>query len=89
MNNGRIFPRVVWFGLPLVALVFALGCGTSSEPTVAPPPALAVDSLAPVGNQVGDRITPFTLRMSDGSTVKSADLLNENRPTLIFFFKRG
>jgi len=89
MNNGRIFPRVVWFGLPLVALVFALGCGTSSEPAVASPPALAVDSLAPVGNQVGDRITPFTLRMSDGSTVKSADLLNENRPTLIFFFKRG
>ncbi len=89
MNNARIFPRVVWFGIPLVALVFALGCGTSSEPAAAPPPALAVDSLAPVGNQVGDRITPFTLRLSDGSTVTSSAMLDKNQPTMLFFFKRG
>ncbi len=57
---------------------------TSSEPAV----ALITDSLPPVGNQVGDSIIPFTLRLSDGSTVTSGDLLNENRPTLIFFFKK-
>ena len=42
-----------------------------------------------VGNQVGDRITPFTLRLVDGSTLTSGDLLSRNRPTLLFFFKKG
>lgn len=89
MNYARLFLKPVWFWLPLVALVSALGCATSSEPAAAPLPAPAVDFLAPVGNQVGERITPFTLRLEDGSTVTSSELLDENRPTLIFFFKRG
>ena len=89
MDNTKIFPRLVWFWLPLVALVSALGCATSSEPAAAPPPVLTADSLSPVGNQVGDRITPFSLRLEDGSTVTSSELLDENRATLIFFFKRG
>ncbi len=89
MNYTRPFYRHVVVWLSLVALVFALGCGTSSEPAAASPPALAVDSLAPVGNQVGERITPFTLRLSDGSTVTSSAMLDENQPTMIFFFKRG
>ena len=89
MNYTRPFYRQVVLWLSLVALVFALGCGTSSEPAAASPPALGVDSLAPVGNQVGDRITPFTLRLSDGSTVTSSAMLDENQPTMLFFFKRG
>ena len=39
--------------------------------------------------QVGDRIKPFTLRMADGTTLTSNDLLSRNRPTFLFFFKRG
>lgn len=89
MNNASLLYRHAWVWLLLVAMASALGCASSNEPAIAPPPALAADSLSPVGNQVGDRITPFTLRLSDGSTVTSADLLNENRPTLIFFFKKG
>ena len=89
MYYTRPFYRFVFVWLFLAAVVFILGCGTSSQPAAAPPPVLAVDSLAQVGNQVGDRITPFTLRLEDGTTVTSSELLDENRPTLIFFFKRG
>ncbi len=89
MKYAGILYRHLGVGLLLVAMVFALGCASASEPATAGLPALPADSLSPVGNQVGDRITPFTLRLSDGSTVKSADILNENRPTMIFFFKRG
>ena len=89
MKTGNLLFRHGWVGLLLVATALALGCATSSEPAAAGPPPLSADSLTPVGNQVGDRITPFTLRLSDGSTVTSADILNENRPTMIFFFKRG
>ena len=89
MNYARTFYRHVVVWLSLVAVVFVLGCATSSEPAAASPPALAVDSLASVGNQVGDRITPFTLRLSDGSTVTSSAMLDKNQPTMLFFFKRG
>ena len=89
MNYARRIDSLVFVWLLLVAVVLVLGCGTSNEPAAALPPALAADSLSPVGNQVGDRITPFTLRLGDGSIVTSSDLLDENQPTLIFFFKRG
>ena len=89
MNNASLLYRHMWVLPLLVTMAFALGCASASEPAAAGPPALAADSLSPVGNQVGERITPFTLRLSDGSTVQSADLLNEDRPTFIFFFKRG
>ena len=89
MNYARPFYRLVFVWLLLAAVVFVLGCGTSNETAAALPPALAADSLSPVGNQVGDRITPFTLRLEDGSNITSSELLDENRPTLIFFFKRG
>ena len=62
-----------------LVLVFAMGCGTSDEPA---------QSAAPTtGNQVGDQIHPFTLRLADGSIVTSADLTSQNRPTLLFFHK--
>ena len=82
---------VWWFVfLPLALwLLFTLGCGTSSAPSVAVQEVVVSAPLTSVGSQVGDRITPFTLRMVDGSTLTSGDLLSRNRPTFLFFFKKG
>ena len=77
--------------IPLLAmvLVFSLGCGASSEPApVSETGAVGAPSVA-VGSKVGDRVTPFTLRLVDGTTLTSGDLLSRNRPTLLFFFKKG
>jgi hypothetical protein len=46
----------------------------------------AMAALPPMGTQVGNRLQPFTLRLVDGSTVTSTDLVN-HRPTFLLFFK--
>ncbi len=78
---SKVSSKTLWAltaSLALV-LVFALGCGASDEP---------VQSTAPAtGNQVGDQIHPFTLRLADGSIVTSADILERNRPTFLMFHK--
>ncbi|MBM3948337.1 MAG: hypothetical protein FJ312_03690 [SAR202 cluster bacterium] len=48
-----------------------------TEPTQAP--------AAKVGNQVGDHIPDFSIRLADGSTKTSADLLAEGKPVFLFF----
>ena len=70
-----------------VALLFVLGCGSASQP--APGAAQASDgqALPAVGNQVGQRIVPFSLRLGDGSIVTSADLLDQKRPTFLIYWK--
>ena len=77
--------KVRWALLPLLtlALALALGCGRSSAPQA------ASGSLPSVGSQVGDLILPFTVRLLDGSTVRSDELLSQGQPTFIFFFKPG
>lgn len=39
-----------------------------------------------IGNQVGYRIPDFTLELADGSTVTSSGLVEEGRPTYLFFW---
>ena len=79
------------FSLPILALALtlALGCGTSSAPAETGNSVVASAPPVAVGIQVGDRITPFTLRLVDGTTLTSGDLLSRNRPTFLFFFKKG
>ena len=89
MSSVTGFSKNLW-GLPaLLALVlaFALGCGASSPAVPSSASISAMAALPPIGNQVGNRIIPFTLRLMDGSLVSSADLVNNHRPTFILFFK--
>ncbi|CAI8030900.1 hypothetical protein GBAR_LOCUS17535 [Geodia barretti] len=39
-----------------------------------------------IGNQVGSQIPDFTLTLADGSAVTSAGLVEEGRPTYLFFW---
>jgi cytochrome oxidase Cu insertion factor (SCO1/SenC/PrrC family) len=38
------------------------------------------------GNQVGYRVPDFTLEIEDGSAITSADLVEQGRPTFLFFW---
>jgi len=97
LEGGNSVKKVVsvrkslWFSLPvlIMGLTLVLGCGTSSAPLEAVNESKAAAPLTSVGIQVGDRITPFTLRLVDGTTLTSGDLLSRNRPTFLFFFKKG
>jgi hypothetical protein len=40
----------------------------------------------PVGTDVGDRIPEFAISLADGTTVTLDDLVQEQRPTFLFFF---
>ena len=62
-----------------LVLVFALGCSASDEPAPSAAPA--------TGNQVGDQIHPFTLRLADGSILTSAQILERKNPTFMLFHK--
>ena len=78
--------------LPLIlvsALVLTVACGSNSKPVRSSAAVSNSASSVSVGNRVGNRIKPFTLRLVDGSTVTSADLLSQNQPTMLFFFKKG
>ena len=79
----------VLFPVLAVALVLALGCSAGSQPAAGNPPQGGIASSPSVGHRVGDRILPFTVRLADGRTVRSDDLLSEAKPTFLFFFKPG
>ncbi len=81
--------RWILFAIAAVWLAAGLGCGASSAPAETGSSVVASVPSVSAGNQVGDRIIPFTLRLSDGTTLTSGDLLSRNRPTLLFFFKKG
>ena len=91
MSNVISVRKSLWFSLPILAmaLTLVLGCGASSSPAETAGNVLPPSPPVSVGIQVGDRITPFTLRLVDGTTLTSGDLLSRNRPTFLFFFKRG
>jgi len=81
--------KILWAVPALLALglLFALGCGTSSQPGQSSAPTSASLSLPQMGNQVGNQILPFTLRLADGSIVMSGDLVSQKRPTFLLFYK--
>ena len=85
------YRRIRWPFFTLLALVLALAvaCAGSSAPGAESQQQAAIGSLPSVGSQVGDLILPFTVRLLDGSTVRSDELLSQGQPTFIFFFKPG
>jgi hypothetical protein len=56
------------------------------------PPATATGGAGtdlasiPVGTDVGDRIPEFAISLADGTAVTLDDLVQEQRPTFLFFF---
>lgn len=74
---------VLTLGLAMF-LMLALGCGTSSE---AGQGVAAEPVLPAMGTQVGDRVHPFAMRLGDGTTVTSASLQTQDRPTFLLYFK--
>ena len=56
------------------------------------PPATATGEAetdlasVPVGTDVGDRIPEFAISLADGTRVTLDDLVQEQRPTFLFFF---
>ena len=54
-----------------------------SSPTVAPVSS-SIDFK--IGNNIGDRIPDFEIKLTDGSPITSAGLLQNGRPAFLFFF---
>ena len=68
----------------------AAPAATQSPPATAPaptePPAPVVQEPLPdVGHQVGNRIPDITLELFGGSTISTADLVEQSKPTFLFF----
>jgi peroxiredoxin len=38
------------------------------------------------GTKVGERIPEFSMRLTDGSTLTSEDLVTEGKPVFLYFF---
>ena len=88
--QGRSFPWALLVPLILVsALAFTLGCGSSSKPVQSSSAVSTTGSSVSVGNRVGSRVPSFTISLLDGGTVSSDELVNQGRPTFLFFFKKG
>ena len=85
------YHRLGWVLFPLiaVALILALGCAAGNQPAAGNPAKGDIASSPSVGHSVGDRILPFTVRLADGRTVRSDEILREAKPTFLFFFKPG
>ena len=56
----------------------------ATEPQATEAPAV-VEPMAEVGNQVGNRIPDFTLDLVGGATVSTVSLVEEGKPTFLFF----
>ena len=81
-----MFKSLALISTILGAALFA-GCGAEQPaapgPTIAPA-ASAIDFQ--VGHNIGDRIPGFKIKLTDGTPVSAAGLLENNRPAFLFFF---
>ena len=71
----------------VVFAVLAAACGSEEAP--APSPTVAPVSSAidfKIGNNIGDRIPDFEIKLTDGTPITSAGLLQNGRPAFLFFF---
>ncbi len=82
---SKVLKKHPWLLMPLLilALALALGCSGGSDTSLSAAPA----DQPELGNQVGQRIHPFTMRLLDGTTVTPASLENQNKPTFLLYFK--
>ena len=70
---------VVLLGVVVGGLFYA-GSQSSGQAQLSPSTGLAV------GSDVGNQAPEFDLRLLDGSTVNSAELVSTNKPAFYFFF---
>ena len=74
------------FMVGLLSLGVACGGRSSETGTAAESSGPIGASVAKTGVEVGNQIPGFRMRLSDGSTLTSADLLSEGRPVFFYFF---
>ena len=86
-RRRQLIRKMTWVtGLAVVLLgvlvggIFYLGSQGSGEPELSSSTGLEI------GNKVGNHLPDFDLRLVDGSTVSSADLVSMEKPTFYFFF---
>ena len=75
--------------LTLAALTLTPACSAETPPPTNTTQALAHGlplGGATVGHQIGNIVPEFTLALADGSTITSTQLVNDSRPTFLFFF---
>ena len=70
---------VVLLGVVVGGILYA-GSQGSGEPELSPSTGLEI------GNKVGNHLPEFDLRLVDGSTVNSAELVSTDKPVFYFFF---
>ncbi len=70
---------VVLLGV-LAGGIFYSGSRSPGEPELSPSTGLEI------GSKVGNHLPEFDLRLVDGSTVNSAELVSTGKPTFYFFF---
>ena len=77
----------------LAAGVFILGLACSAQPSQPEAPATssgsASESRSPnvkIGTRVGERVPEFGMRLADGRTLTSDDLVSIGKPVFIYFF---
>ncbi len=77
------------FTVICLALIVALAVACGSEDPPAPSPTVAPVTSAidfKIGNNIGDRIPDFEIKLTDGTPIASAGLLRNGRPAFLFFF---
>ena len=83
----RRISRMTWLtGLAVGLLGLVAGgifYGSSQSSDQAP---LSTNAGLDVGSDVGDQVPEFDLRLVDGSTVNSAELVSAEKPVFYFFF---
>ena len=70
---------VVFLGV-LIGGIFYTGSRSPGEPDLSPSTGLEI------GSKVGNHLPEFDLRLVDGSTVNSAELVSTGKPVFYFFF---
>ena len=48
-------------------------------------PEVPSQELPPIGSQVGNTVPEFTLNLLDGGSITSAELMNQDQPSFLFF----
>ena len=82
----QLLKKISAMCIALAALLVA-ACGSEDAP--APSPTVAPVSSAidfKIGNNIGDRIPDFEIKLTDGTPITSAGLLQNGRPAFLFFF---
>ena len=72
-------------------VIFGLACSSQSQEPEAPAATSGSTAESPspnlkIGYEVGERVPEFSMRLSDRSTLTSADLVSTGKPVFLYFF---